>query len=156
MSSAVSELKQSATVGVSAGDIGVDVGPIGVEVCCVPHAREISMAPIARHQRVTFPNFIITHSGRGCCCLDSHSRIFEPPASPPVEQFSGIGIPIFTRPVKASGGSGEARRGIGRQNVEVWTQDKSRLRPQWKRAVLAGMVPLAGRSLVNTSAPASG
>lgn len=112
MSSAVSELKQSATVGVSAGDIGVDVGPIGVEVCCVLHAREISIAPIARHQRVTFPNFIIPHSGRGCCCLDSHSRIFEPPASPPVEQFSGIGILIFASSPGGSGGSRKGGRGV--------------------------------------------
>jgi len=47
----------------------------------------------------------------------------------------GIAIPMFTRPVKASGGSRKAGRGIGEENVKVRRQEKSPFYPDSDGAV---------------------
>jgi len=47
----------------------------------------------------------------------------------PLHSSLGIAIPIFTRPVKASRGSGEAGRGIGEENQKLWAQEKGRFHP---------------------------
>jgi len=56
----------------------------------------------------------------------------------PLSSSLGIAIPIFARPVKASGGSGEAGRGMG-EETEVVGRREEPLHRQLEGADVPGM-----------------
>ena len=78
--------------------------------------------------------------GSGCSYGDGvvggHSGTVNPTEALPLWD---IAITIFRSSPRASGGSGEAGRGIGEADLKVWGQEKGRFHPHAEGAVLTGM-----------------
>ncbi len=81
--------------------------------------------------------FILTRKGAGVTGTGSST-----PREPlPLNSSLGIAIPILGSSSLASGGSGEARRGVGEENLKVRRQEKSPLYPHWEAALALAVNP---------------
>jgi hypothetical protein len=60
--------------------------------------------------------------GRGCSYTVASST---PRETLPINSSLGIAIPIFESPPRASGGSGDGGRGMEREDLKLWPQERS-------------------------------